>query len=110
MAKKTEDKWKGKPAEGLPDMCFVLVSSMACLVAIRKGESGFHSTDFPAEPAILERYNKALKVTPQQREAMHAGSLFGWNCPAAIPSNYDKDGKLVSSRVDKILPKHKETL
>jgi hypothetical protein len=39
-----------------------------------------------AAKIVADRMNKALDVTPQQREAMLCGSMMGWNCPAALPS------------------------
>jgi len=38
--------------------------------------------------------NKSRGVTPAQREAMTAGSMFGWHVPAANTDNYDAEGKL----------------
>ena len=40
-----------------------------------------------------------MGVTPAQAEAMLAGSMFGWNVPAANPKNYDKDGKLLKKKL-----------
>ena len=36
--------------------------------------------------------NRNIGVTPAQREAMKAGSMFGWHTPAADPKNYTEKG------------------
>ena len=40
-------------------------------------------------------YNAKLGVSRAQEEAMKAGSMFGFQVPAADPRNYDADGKPV---------------
>lgn len=32
-----------------------------------------------------EQFNESLGITQEQQEAMFAGSMFGWDCPAARP-------------------------
>lgn len=44
--------------------------------------------------ALVEEYNRNLGVTKAQEAAMKAGSMFGFQVPAADPKNYDVDGKL----------------
>ena len=36
--------------------------------------------------------NDTIGVTKKQEAAMLAGSLFGWQTPAADPKNYDDNG------------------
>ena len=36
--------------------------------------------------------NDAMRVTKAQSAAMLAGSMFGWDVPAADPKNYDENG------------------
>ena len=51
---------------------------------------------------LTDTYNEKLGVSNAQREAMVAGSMFGWHVPAADPSNYDGHGKLkVSANKDR---------
>jgi len=37
-----------------------------------------------------DQYNTDLGITPAQIEAMFAGSMFGWNVPAADPKIYER--------------------
>lgn len=70
--------------------------SDAPVIAVRRGEAGYwpiHTT-FTAD-----ELNQDIGVTPAIREAMYAGSMFGWDKPAADPANYDADGNLLRSRL-----------
>lgn len=37
-------------------------------------------------------------VTKAQAAAMLAGSMFGWEVPAADPKNYDEQGRLIKPK------------
>lgn len=83
----------------LPALCYAL---MACrdpgsrIVIIRAGETGCYVTDYDAPGlaldqvgTVVDRLNARLGITPAQKEAMLAGSLFGWHVPGADPDYYD---------------------
>lgn len=56
----------------------------APVIAIKRGESGY----YPIFTALTaDELNIRNGVTPQQREAMLAGSCFGWTVPAADPDH-----------------------
>lgn len=64
---------------------------------VKKGESGFYRTDIqggkPSETnALVNEMNEKLGLSKGQAEAMKAGSMFGWDTPAADPKSYDKNG------------------
>ena len=84
-------------AEGLPELCFSILRNTGALICIKRGESGYYPSDWdtgdPAQNQELADYNnQRLGVTDAQRKAMEAGSMFGWNCPAADPRNYSEQG------------------
>ena len=83
----------------LPYCCFSTLPSTGEIISIDYGESGYCSCDWSTPDPALNRQkvdssNKSLRVTRAQEEAMLAGSLFGWDTPAAKPWNYDQNGKL----------------
>jgi hypothetical protein len=47
-------------------------------------------TNLPSELAV-RLFNESLGVTPKQVEAMLAGSMFGWNSPAANPKSRNQN-------------------
>ena len=97
----TEEELFGpRYAKGLPEMCYSTLPDTGELVCIRRGESGYfpskESTDIADYNRFLSRrHNLALGVTSAQRRAMEAGSVSGWDSPAADPKFYEaqeKDG------------------
>ena len=90
-------------APGLPDAAAVeLVADPLAVAIVRKACAGYWLVTRceTAGKARDLRYsiNEALGVTNQQREAMLAGSIFGWDCPAANPNNYDEAGNVCPVR------------
>jgi hypothetical protein len=81
----------------LPEQCYVFVQTENCAGIVKKGESGFYRTDIqggkPSETnALVNEMNEKLGLSKGQAEAMKAGSMFGWDTPAADPKSYDKNG------------------
>lgn len=87
----------------LPDHCYSLLSESNAIIIITKGESGYQyankSGHDPAEAqSIVDECNKSSGVTKAQEAAMLAGSMYGWDVPAADPKHYDKNGDPVKQR------------
>lgn len=89
----------------LPPYCFGILPSTGEIIKIRRYEKGYiplkaqpvgEAKKYGAEPL-----NDAIGVSKAQAAAMEAGSMFGWDCPAAKPKSYDENGKAVK-------PKEKE--
>lgn len=80
----------------LPEKCFSILESTGEIIVITKGENGYGPTrmfpqsDDPREGVAA--LNAAGAVTRAQEAAMVAGSMFGWDTPAADPKNYDENG------------------
>ncbi len=68
----------------LPLRCFAHLPSTGETIAINRGETGYYSVVSSRTP---EQLNAALPEppTPEQVEAMLAGSMFGWEQPIADP-------------------------
>lgn len=91
----------------LPESCYSVLHTGE-LIVIKRGELGYYVSDWsssdPAKNcALADEYNAEMGVTKAQAAAMQAGSLFGWNVPAANPEAYDENGQLMrDSLSDKI--------
>ena len=82
--------------KSLPESCFSTLGATGELIVITKGEKGYSPTDvYPQNTSPKEgaaALNAANGVTKAQEAAMVAGSMFGWETPAANPKNYDALG------------------
>jgi hypothetical protein len=81
----------------LPNDCFSVLPSTGELIFIVMGEkeyypSGKSTPDKDMNRQIASAHNALTGMTRGQEEAMLAGSLFGWDKPAARPWNYDQHG------------------
>ena len=84
-----------KLAEGLPEMCFSTLKTTGDLICIKRDESGYYPSDWSTHDKernaeLANELNEQLGVTVEQRKAMEAGSMFGWDCPAADPKSYEQ--------------------
>lgn len=72
------------PAATLPPFCYARLPSTGETIVIVRGEAGYHPTTAGSE---VEDLNAALSQppTPEQVEAMLAGSMFGWHVPLTNP-------------------------
>lgn len=91
--------WKVIPMRStLPEKCYSVTADTDMMIIIVKGEAGHYIAgknpkDTSREGADAE--NKAMGITKAQESAMIAGSMFGWEVPAADPQNYDEQGRLI---------------
>ena len=81
----------------LPDMCYSTLPSNGDIIIIKCGERGNYRCEYTTNDTEYNREfasdrNIKLGVTRAQEEAMLAGSMFGWNTPAAKPWHYNMDG------------------
>lgn len=90
----------------LPEQCYSVLPDTGELIIVKKGETGYYRTDIDMggkeeNRTLMEEYNGKLGVSKAQAFAMLAGSMFGWQVPAADPKSYDENGQ-------PIRPKQKE--
>lgn len=83
--------------QSLPEKCFSTLERTGEIITIIKGENGYTPTgQYPQEgvspKAAAAALNDAVCITKAQEAAMVAGSMFGWDTPAADPKNYDAKG------------------
>lgn len=88
---------------GLPEKCYAVLPSGDEIITVRHGEAGYYHTDKYGHDrahvqAIVDEYNAQINVTKAQAAAMLAGSLFGWETPAADPKNYDGQGQPIKPK------------
>lgn len=74
----------------LPPACFAQLPGEGTAIVIKRGEGGYGlAHGVPPFEADVTRLNNLLGVTDAQRQAMLAGSMFGWDCKAAHASSYE---------------------
>ena len=82
--------------KSLPERCFGYLKATGEIVVLQKGQKGFAPTGKYAEnetpQECVDSLNAAMDVSRAQAAAMMAGSMFGWDAPAADPANYDDQG------------------
>ena len=83
--------------QSLPEKCFSTLESTGEIISITRGENGYTPTGQYPQGGISPKdaaaaLNDAIGVTRAQEAAMVAGSMFGWDTPAADPKNYDAKG------------------
>ncbi|MFG6353702.1 MAG: hypothetical protein K1W21_19285 [Oscillospiraceae bacterium] len=88
---------------GLPERCYAVLPSGDEIIIVKKGESGYYHTDKYGHDraealAIVNECNESGGVSKAQAAAMLAGSMFGWEVPAADPKNYDKEGQPIKPK------------
>lgn len=76
----------------LPELCYAIHPSNPRMVTILKnGHLGYWEyAELPEDraKALVDRRNEFLGIDQATREAMHAGSVFGWNLQITDPKFY----------------------
>lgn len=83
--------------QSLPEKCFSALETTGEIITVTKGEKGYTPTGQYPQNGVSSKeaaaaLNEAAGVTKAQEAAMVAGSMFGWDTPAADPKNYDAKG------------------
>ncbi len=86
----------------LPQKCYSVLESTGELILLERGKQGYTLAGVKGENMSpresAHHLNEAMGVTRAQEAAMSAGSMFGWDTPAADPKHYDESGKAVRPR------------
>ena len=87
----------------LPEKCFSVLPSTGELIVIERGKAGYEASPVASFSGQTQRgsadvLNETMGVTKAQEAAMLAGSMFGWQTPAADPQNYDEQGQPIKPR------------
>ena len=90
----------------LPEICYSILPSTGDVIIIKHGESGYYRCEYSTEDKAFNREfandrNANLGVSKAQVEAMIAGSMYGWDVPAADPKSYDENGTLLRNTKDR---------
>lgn len=90
----------------LPEVCYSILPSTGDVIIIKHGESGCYRSEYSTEDKAFNREfandrNANLGVSKAQVEAMLAGSMYGWDVPAADPKSYDVNGTLLRNTKDR---------
>lgn len=90
----------------LPEVCFSILPSTGDVIIIKHGESGYYRCEYSTEDKAFNREfandrNANLGVSKAQVEAMLAGSMYGWDVPAADPKSYDVNGTPLRNTKDR---------
>jgi len=88
----------------LPDFCFVTNPDNNKTVVVTLGEFGYiEIKDEELKDTSPDILNELIGVSESQREAMHHGSLFGWNISFEDKKHLSKNGSLIRAEVDKLI-------
>lgn len=90
----------------LPEVCYSILPSTGDVIIIKHGESGYYRCEYSTEDKAFNREfandrNANLGVSKAQVEAMLAGSMYGWDVPAADPKSYNENGVLLRNPKDR---------
>lgn len=90
----------------LPEVCYSILPSTGDVIIIKHGESGYYRCEYSTEDKAFNREfandrNANLGVSKAQVEAMLAGSMYGWDVPAADPKSYDVNGTPLRNTKDR---------
>lgn len=90
----------------LPEVCFSILPSTGDVIIIKHGESGYYRCEYSTEDKAFNSEfandrNANLGVSKAQVEAMLAGSMYGWDVPAADPKSYDENGTPLRNTKDR---------
>ena len=89
----------------LPRECLSTLPSTGEVIKIDRYQKGYTPRSVQKTPEenrnLVDLYNSNHCISKAQEAAMLAGSMFGWDTPAAKPKNYDESGKAIKPKEKK---------
>lgn len=86
----------------LPRECLSTLPSSGEVILITRYQKGYTpraiNKTLEENRAWVDGYNERNGISKAQEAAMFAGSMFGWDTPAAKPKNYDENGKAIKPK------------
>lgn len=86
----------------LPRECLSTLPSTGEVIRIERYKMGYAPGRFQKTPEenriFVDLRNSYNGISKAQEAAMVAGSMFGWDTPAAKPKNYDENGKAIKPK------------
>lgn len=91
----------------LPDMCYAQLPSTGEVIQIKRNVIGYVPAPYyttgnrDKNMRVAAQANDRIGVSMRESAAMLAGSMFGWDIPAADPKNYDCYGNVSKNTISK---------
>ena len=86
----------------LPRECLSTLPSTGEVIKLDRYQKGYTPRSVQKTPEenreLVDCYNSNHGINKAQEAAMVAGSMFGWDTPAAKPKNYDENGKAIKPK------------
>lgn len=78
-------------ARGLPALAYVdnydKAPGAPAVICVKRGEAGYIPVD---TTLTADELNRGVGVSAAQAEAMHVGSMMGWQVPGAFPQTWER--------------------
>jgi hypothetical protein len=86
-------EYNATKAADYPHFAYATHPTTGQVIVVLRYTSGYH--DAPnTNGKTADELNEEIGVSKAMAQAMYAGSMFGWDCPAAHPACYRENGSI----------------